>query len=156
MKKLESILKSNIYNQSQIMRGGDVEYFNPLSPDQMGWSGIPYEPIRMEHQASEEIWKLIWENQILVANMILNEIDILDVMNNIHEREDNGMRKITNEHVLYRIVIDTDDDDFKGILIKLSKESQSERQQSLRSMFLNRLTMFLKISLDQKNNEEGE
>lgn len=152
MKKIESILKSNIYNQSQIILNKNVEYFNPLRP----YPQLKEARTKMCHKVSKEIWKLIWENQILVANMILNEIDILNVMDNIHEREDHGMRVITTEYVLYRIVTDLDDTDFKGILIKLSKESQSERQQSLRSMFLDRLTLFLKISLDQKNNKKGE
>ena len=127
---------------SRFSENGYVKYRNPLK-------GREQDSVLVPTKESKEIWDLIWDQQQLVCQLIINEMDIFKVIERIDKETDpKSVEEIPTmiiEHTLYRILTDDENNDFKGILIELSKMEEHEAAQMLREIFISRLVKALSL-----------
>lgn len=150
MEKSKTITSTKMFETSRFSENGYVKYRNPLK-------GREQDSVLVPTKESKEIWDLIWDQQKLVCQIIINEIDIFKVIEKL-DNETDYKSKVSEiptmiiEHTLYRILTDDENNDFKCVLIELSKLDKHEAAQVLRGMFIDRLTEALSLIITIERN----
>lgn len=149
MEKSKTITSTKMFETSRFSENGYVKYRNPFP-------GKEQDSVLVPTETSKEIWDLIWDQQKLVCQLILNEMDIFKVIEKLDNETDyKSVGKIPTmiiEHTLYRILTDDENNDFKCVLIELSKLDEHEAAQVLRGMFIERLTEALSLLITIERN----